>query len=77
MNDFAFHIDPNDMSARRCSRPLNCLWGEPNEHYVSEAAARAVAEQLVWETMNPRAWVRFHKRSAGQRHVEEFVKPVR
>lgn len=73
MNDVAFHIDPNDMNLRRCGRPFDCAWGSQQEHYATPTAGFAVIEEM----MRPLAWVRFHKRSAGHRHVKEVVSPVR
>ena len=73
MNALAFHIDPNDMSLRRCGRPDDYAWGTLNEHYASVDAGSAAIEEM----MRPPAWVRFHKRSAGRRHIMEVIKPVR
>lgn len=68
-----YHIDPNDMGLRRCARPHDCAWGSASDHYSTPAAGFAAIENM----MSPLAWPRFHKRSPGHRHVQEYVKPVR
>lgn len=72
MSDLTVHIDVNDMSLRRCSRPDDCGWAEPEDHYTSFHGGQRAIEEL----MRPYAWPRFHKRGNGGRHVKEFVKPV-
>jgi len=74
MNDAAqYHIDPNDMSLRRCGRSHDCAWATPEEHYTNLREGYAVVEEM----MRPLAWVRFHKRTPGHKHAMEVLTPVR
>lgn len=68
-----FHIDVGTGNVHRCTVPERCGWAEPDEHYPNPNEARAAFEAMA----QPFAWVRFHKRSAGHRHVMELLSPVR
>jgi hypothetical protein len=44
--EHTWHIDVGDGSARRCRRPNDCGWGEPEEHHATARAATREYEAL-------------------------------
>lgn len=68
----SFHLDPNEGTPRPCSKPLDCRWGSPEEHYPSAASAREAYEEIMRDFL----CARFKANKTG-RPTRELVTPRR